>query len=1238
MRIKPLYFILTVSIFTFTSCASFQTFISQDHQKIQSKEKNNATPVHSLYLIGDAGGSLPGSIAPALKALQLQLQDDENRKSLIFLGDNIYPHGMVPKSDPTREECEYALKLQLDVMKNFSGKSFIIPGNHDWRQGLEGLKRQEDFVDEYLDDENSFLPRSGCAGPEVISLSENILLVIVDSEWWLRDWNKEPEINRGCKVTTRSELIAELSDILKKNQSKEIVLALHHPLFTYGIHGGYYTFKEHLFPFIEKNKKLLIPLPFIGSLYPLLRGNAGIRQDHNYPPFAEFRDEILKATKGMQNVIFVSGHEHNLQYIVEDQHPIIISGAGSKNTAIHRGKSLKFGSSKQGFAVLDFFADDGITLRFYAAEQDGSATILFETQLQGSDQPVTKNLSINTEYQDTFPDSIFASIYPQNEVEKSRFYQWFWGKWYRSVYGEEIHVPTLDLTSYQGGLYPTRRGGGTNTLSLRLKDDDGHEYLLRGMQKNAISLLPSVLQKTFVTVLMQDFFTTAHPYAVFVVPKLADAVSVYHANPKLYYVPKQAALEPFNQSFGDALYLFEERAAGDWKQLASFGNSKDIIGTDDLLKRLRRNDRYRLDRDYIIRSRLFDLVIQDWDRHQDQWRWAEITDNNDKDIKYYRPIPRDRDQVFAHFDGFLTGLATRTVINLRPMKKFKPDTRKVHWLTWGTRHFDRRFLNEASWPEWQEQINNIKVNLTDAVISEALQTLPERIYQHGGDDIVEVLKSRRENLPGMAERLYGFLARSVDVVGTYDKDYFLVERLDSKLTRVSVYNHRDRETEHLIYQRTFEVRETKEINLYGLDDDDYFEIAGDGDNRIKIRLIGGHGKDHFRDKSSSPKKGQILVYDDLGENVVDIGTSIRDRRSGIHDENEYRFTDFQYSYTLALPYASFMSDDGFFLGGLIDHQVPAFKKYPYGQGHFFNVNYAFATNGYQISWKGRFVNAVGIWDYRPSLLYQTPRYTNNFYGLGNETESVNNRDFYRVRTKIFKVTSGVVRQYNGGSSIAMVPQFEQVKIENTDDRLISEISSTLRPGVFQNQAYAGLDIVFNHEQKYPAVYPVNGLQFNGSIGWKHNLSVVERSFIRLSQSLTFYIPVNRNKTVVYATQFVANQIVGDFDFYHGITVGGLTTLRGLRPERLTGRASLAHSNDLRIPLFHVRNNLLPFLVGVTGSFDHGRVYTEKLESTDWHISYGGSLWINFLNAAVIRAGWHYSIDGSRALIALGYAF
>jgi hypothetical protein len=36
------------------------------------------------------------------------------------------------------------------------------------------------------------------------------------------------------------------------------------------------------------------------------------------------------------------------------------------------------------------------------------------------------------------------------------------------------------------------------------------------------------------------------------------------------------------------------------------------------------------------------MLIGDWDRHYDQWRWAEY---KKKGQVIYRPIPRDRDQV-----------------------------------------------------------------------------------------------------------------------------------------------------------------------------------------------------------------------------------------------------------------------------------------------------------------------------------------------------------------------------------------------------------------------------------------------------------------------------------------------------------------------------------------------------------------------------------------------------------------
>jgi hypothetical protein len=35
-----------------------------------------------------------------------------------------------------------------------------------------------------------------------------------------------------------------------------------------GIHGGYFGIKQHIFPFTDMKKKLYIPLPVIGSIYP----------------------------------------------------------------------------------------------------------------------------------------------------------------------------------------------------------------------------------------------------------------------------------------------------------------------------------------------------------------------------------------------------------------------------------------------------------------------------------------------------------------------------------------------------------------------------------------------------------------------------------------------------------------------------------------------------------------------------------------------------------------------------------------------------------------------------------------------------------------------------------------------------------------------------------------------------------------------------------------------------------
>ena len=88
-----------------------------------------------------------------------------------------------------------------------------------------------------------------------------------------------------------------------------------------------------------------------------------------------------------------------------------------------------------------------------------------------------------------------------------------------------------------------------------------------------------------------------------------------------------------------------------------YGGASKSINTPELIEKLLKNHKHVVDQEYVVRARLFDLLIGDWDRHDDQWRWGEYEHGTDSDKKLYRAIPRDRDQAFFKNDGFLNYIA-----------------------------------------------------------------------------------------------------------------------------------------------------------------------------------------------------------------------------------------------------------------------------------------------------------------------------------------------------------------------------------------------------------------------------------------------------------------------------------------------------------------------------------------------------------------------------------------------------
>ena len=64
---------------------------------------------------------------------------------------------MPKKEHSTRKISEHRLDAQIELVKDFKGQPIFIPGNHDYySNGINGLKREEDYIIEHLNKEAFF--------------------------------------------------------------------------------------------------------------------------------------------------------------------------------------------------------------------------------------------------------------------------------------------------------------------------------------------------------------------------------------------------------------------------------------------------------------------------------------------------------------------------------------------------------------------------------------------------------------------------------------------------------------------------------------------------------------------------------------------------------------------------------------------------------------------------------------------------------------------------------------------------------------------------------------------------------------------------------------------------------------------------------------------------------------------------------------------------------------------------
>ena len=76
--------------------------------------------------------------------------------------------------------AEAVLENQLKELEGFAGNLFFVAGNRDWKDyGVEGLRRQRKFIEDYLDRKDIWEPNCGCGDPKEIDLNDDLVLILI---------------------------------------------------------------------------------------------------------------------------------------------------------------------------------------------------------------------------------------------------------------------------------------------------------------------------------------------------------------------------------------------------------------------------------------------------------------------------------------------------------------------------------------------------------------------------------------------------------------------------------------------------------------------------------------------------------------------------------------------------------------------------------------------------------------------------------------------------------------------------------------------------------------------------------------------------------------------------------------------------------------------------------------------------------------------------------------------------
>ncbi|MCC7133218.1 MAG: metallophosphoesterase [Gemmatimonadales bacterium] len=353
----------------------------------------------SLFLIGDAGATTASD--RVLVELRRQGRAAPRGSTIVFLGDNVYPRGIPEDTAADYPEARRRLLVQAALADSTGLRVIFVPGNHDWDRhrptGWAQIQRQERLLRDYATQNRvavELQPRGGCPGPVTTDLPGSIRLVAIDTQWWLHTGPRPgratdavvrtlPDPDPACGVTTEAAFLDSLRRV-NAAADRVTVLVGHHPLASHGEHGGHHPWIQYLFPLVPTPIAPWAWLP-IGWIYPLGRRLVGHRQDLIGAANQAMRRALEGTFSDRSPFIYAAGHDHSLE--VMRQGPgrfYLVSGSGMERhqSAVGRGDSTAFASSRPGFMRVDVLEDQRVSVEVTVIDESNQPRGVYRAWLR----------------------------------------------------------------------------------------------------------------------------------------------------------------------------------------------------------------------------------------------------------------------------------------------------------------------------------------------------------------------------------------------------------------------------------------------------------------------------------------------------------------------------------------------------------------------------------------------------------------------------------------------------------------------------------------------------------------------------------------------------------------------------------------------------------------------------------------------------------------------------------------